>query len=68
MIRVMSAAHRVGAEGAAFLFCEYHIVRVHGMVWHFVGIDKMFSCKGLLYDCYFTFRGNSRFYLTNKVK
>lgn len=70
-------------------------MRVHGMVWHFVGGDKMFSCKDLLYNweeivefsrlfavvgknsgfflgvqeyIYFTFRGNSRFYLTNKVK
>ena len=78
-----------------FLFYEYHSVHVHGMVWHFVGIDKMFSCKDLLCnweeiaefsrlfavvgknreffldvrECvYFTFRGNSRFYLTNKVK
>ena len=78
-----------------FLFYEYHIVQVHGMVWHFVDADKMFSRKGLLYnweeiaefsllsavvgknrgfflgmrECiYFTFRGNSRFYLTNKVK
>ena len=76
-------------------FCEYHSVHVHGMVWHFVGIDKMFSCKDLLCnweeieefsplsavvrrnrgfflggrECvYFTFHGNLRFYLTNKVK
>ena len=33
-----------------FLLCEEHIVRVHGMVWHFVGDNKMFSCKGLLYN------------------
>lgn len=25
-----------------------YIVHMHGMVCHFVGIDKMFSCKGLL--------------------
>jgi len=50
MIHVMSAAHRVGARWAAFLFFEDHIVHVHGMVWHFVGVDKMFSRKGLLYN------------------
>ena len=65
------------------------------MVYHFGGVGKMFSRKGLLYNweeiaefsqlfaavgknhgfflgvqeyIYFTFRGNSRFYLTNKVK
>jgi len=65
------------------------------MVYHFGGVGKMFSRKGLPYnweeivefsqlfaavgknhgfflgvqECtYFTFRENSRFYLTNKVK
>ena len=45
MIRVMSAARRVGRTAGGFLFCEHHIVHVHGMVEHFVGVGKMFSCK-----------------------
>lgn len=28
-------------------FADDHIVHMHGMVCHFVGIGKMFSCKGL---------------------
>jgi hypothetical protein len=30
-------------------FCPTnHIVHVHGMLWRFVGADKIFSCKDLL--------------------
>ena len=95
MIRVMFADRRVGRTAGGFFVFEDHIVHVHGMVWRFVGADKIFSCKGLLcnweeiaefsrlfavvgknsgfflgvQECiYFTFRRNSRFYLTNKVK
>ena len=32
------------APGGFFVF-EDHIVHVHGMVWCFVGADKIFSCK-----------------------
>ena len=49
MIRVMSAARRVGRTAGGFLFCEHHIVHMHGMVEQFVGVGKMFRCKGLLY-------------------
>jgi len=41
-------AHRARSTAGGFLFCEHHIVHVHGMVWHFVGDGKMFSCKGWL--------------------
>ncbi len=37
-----------------FYLSADHIVHVHGMVEYF--------------NCYFTFRRNLRFYLTNKVK
>ena len=50
MIRVMSAARRVGRTAGGFFVCEYHSVHVHGMVWQFVGIGKIFRCKGLLYN------------------
>ena len=32
------------APGGFFVF-EDHIVHVYGMVWCFIGADKIFSCK-----------------------
>ena len=46
--RKQHACRSVLVALGGFLFCEHHIVHVHGMVWHFVGGGKMFSCKGLL--------------------